>query len=238
MPTQAPDLAAYRASPDAPITAGAWNALRGAILDAYTAADTLATRQGHIIVTVRERASDAPVPSAQIVRVAAQLEGVTDSDLPAVRLGARYFIGPLDPGVYRVTVAPSETSGFEPQTRPVPVLSGQPAEITLFLALPSPEQVGVPALFGQSLQQALRLLGEAGLRPGRVIDSHGGAVTVTDAGRLGGGFFVPDPVLAAAPVVVSEPGAHVQVNQGSAVSLLVAAGRVVPPEGGPGRIDV
>jgi hypothetical protein len=237
MPRQAPNLAAYRASADTPITAGAWNALRGAILDAYTAADALATRQGYIIVTVRERASDAPLPSAQIARVAAQPEGVADSDLPAVRLGARYFIGPLDPGVYRVAVAPAEISGFTPQIRPVSVISGQPAEITVFLASPAPGRVGVPALFGQSLQQALRLLGEAGLRPGRVIDSHGGAVIVTDAGRLGG-FFVPDQALAAAPVVVSEPGAHVEVDQGSAVSLLVAAGRIVPPEDRLGLIGI
>ncbi len=229
MPTQAPDLAPYRAQPDAPITAIAWNALRSAILGAYELADALTTRQGYITVIVRERASDALVPAAQIARVVAQPEGAANSELPVVRLGARYFIGPLDPGLYRVTVTPSAGSGFVAQTRPACVISGQPAEVTFFLAPPAPGRVRVPDLFGLPLQQALNVLEASELRPGRMMDSHGRAVTVTDTGRLGGGFLVPDPVQAASPVLSSEPGEGMDVDRGSLVHLLIAAQRAIPP---------
>ena len=119
-------------------------------------------------------------------------------------------------------------SGFAAQTRVAPVLSGQPTEITFFLAPPTPGQVVVPELFGRPLSEALAQLAAAGLRPGRVLDSHGRAVTVTDSGPLGGGFLAPDPIQAAASVLASAPGAGSEVEAGSAVNLLIAAQRVVP----------
>jgi len=228
MPIVAPDLTSIRAQPDAPITAGAWNTLRAAILDAYDLADVLATQPGYITVIVRERASDALLPAAQIARVVVQPEGATNSELPVRRLGARYYVGPLDPGTYQITVTPVAESGFAAQTRVAPVLSGQPTEITFFLAPPTPGQVVVPELFGRPLSEALAQLAAAGLRPGRVLDSHGRAVTVTDSGPLGGGFLAPDPIQAAASVLASAPGAGSEVEAGSAVNLLIAAQRVVP----------
>ncbi len=229
MPTQMPDLAPYRAQPDAPITALAWNALRSAILDAYELADALTTRQGSLAVIVRERASDALMPAAQITRVVAQPEGVANSELPVIRLGARYFIGPVDPGLYRVTVTPSADSGFAAQTRSAYVISGQPTEITFFLAPPALGRTRVPKLFGLPLQQALNALEAAELRPGRVMDSHGRAVTITDTGRLSGGLLAPDPVQAASPVLSSEPSEGMDVERGGLVHLLIAAQRVIPP---------
>lgn len=229
MPIQPPDLAPHRAQPDAPITAIAWNALRSAILGAYELADALTTRQGYITIIVRERASDALVPAEQIARVAAQPEGAANSELPVVRLGARYFIGPMDPGLYRITVTPSADSGFAAQARLACVISRQPTEITFFLAPPAPGRVRAPDLFGLPLQQALNVLEASELRPGRVMDSHGRAVTVTDTGRLGGGFLVPDPVQAASLVLSSEPSEGIDVERGSLVHLLIAAQRVIPP---------
>ncbi|HEY64186.1 MAG TPA: hypothetical protein G4O02_06400 [Caldilineae bacterium] len=230
MSTQPPDLTAYRAQSDAPITAIAWNALRSAILGAYARADELATRPGYITVTVRVRATDALVPGTRIARVTTQPADAPDGDLPVVRLGARYFIGPADPGDYRVTITPTEASGFAPQTREVPVRSGRPTEITIYLAPPTPGKVRVPELFGRPLQEALNRLEAASLRPGRVVDSHGRAVTVTDTGRLGGGFLAPDPAQAAAPVIATEPSEDMEISQGGTVHLLVAAQRSVPPE--------
>ncbi|NOZ26536.1 MAG: hypothetical protein GXP39_00600 [Chloroflexi bacterium] len=230
MSTQPPDLTAYRAQPDAPITAVAWNALRAAILGAYERADELATRPGYITVVVRVRATDALVPETRIARVTVRPADAPDGELPVVRLGARYFIGPADPGDYRVTITPTEASGFAPQTREVTVRSGRPTEITIYLAPPTPGKVRVPDLFGRPLQEALNHLEAAELRPGRVVDSHGRAVTVTDTGRLGGGFLAPDPAQAAAPVIATEPGEDMEVSQGGTVHLLVAAGRAVPPE--------
>ena len=228
MPTQVPDLAPYRAQPDAPITAIAWNALRSAILNAYKLADTLTTQQGYITIIVRERASDALVPAAQIARVVVQPEGTANSELSIVRLGARYFAGPVDPGLYRVTVIPLAESGFAAQTRLVCVVSGHPAESTFFLSAPTSGRVRVPNLFGLSLQQALNVLEAAELRPGRVMDSHGRAVTITDTGRLGGGFLASDPVQAASRVLGSEPNEGMDVEQGSLVHLFIAAQRVIP----------
>ena len=113
------DLDKHRAQLDAAITAGSWNALRSAILAAYSQADALAMQPGYITVTVRERGTDALAPATSIASIQAQPEGQADSQIPVLRLGGRFFVGLLDPGVYRVTVTPTQDSGFATQARSV-----------------------------------------------------------------------------------------------------------------------
>ncbi len=214
-----PNLTA--AQPGAPITAADWNAMIRAVRELQAVLQTLRTRAPTgILVTVRDRDSEAILPPTAIAAVYAVSLSSNTLMQPGQRAasGDQAYLIPIDaPGDYEVTVEPTPDSGYQQQTQRVTV-SDQIALVD-FLLWEQPREPIVPLVFGKTLREARALLEAAGVPIRRMLDAHGQVIDdetweATFGNRL---------------VIGTEPGAGMVVSGADAVDILVA-GRVEPTE--------
>lgn len=214
-----PNLTA--AQPGAPITAADWNAMIRAVRELQATLQTLRTRApSGILVTVRDRDSEAILPPTAIAAVYAVSLNNNTLMQPGQRAasGDQAYLIPIDaPGDYEVTVEPTPDSGYQQQTQRVTV-SDQIALVD-FLLWEQPREPVVPLVFGKTLREARALLEAAGVPIRRMLDAHGQVIDDETWEAAYGNRLV----------IGTEPGAGMVVSGADAVDILVA-GRVEPIE--------
>jgi len=165
-----------------PVTAQAWNDIVRAVVDirAFIEATTGAR--------LEVRVAGPPAGAAVRVSAIAGDGAVTDAAAP-VPPGEGFTLLDLLPGSYTVR---AEAPGFTPATAAVTVPAAAPVTLTLARSAPA-----MPALFGQTLGQALTALQTAGIVPSRVVDITGREVPPANPGAEFGDSLVlvqlPDP---------------------------------------------
>jgi beta-lactam-binding protein with PASTA domain len=207
------ELDRFRVVPHDPILPEGWNALRRAILGLYDDMAALATRvPSSLFVTVRDAITGDFVPPAWIAVVSAAPVDHPEVPLPpGVRLGDHYLIANPEPDRYTVTVEPRPFAGYLTATTEVTVLAGEPASVEVLLARAADRRT-IPNLFGVSFALARDQLSALGLRVGKVMDTHGHLLDLTDWSRFDD-----------QPVISTEPGREMRVPVGQAVDILLAA---------------
>ena len=214
-----PNLTA--AQPGAPITAADWNAMIRAVRELQTTLQTLRTRApSGILVTVRDRDSEAILPPTAIAAVYAVSLSSNTLMQPGQRAtsGDQAYLIPIDaPGDYEVTVEPTPDSGYQQQTQRVTV--GEQIALVDFLLWEQPREPVVPLVFGKTLREARALLEAAGVPVRRMLDAHGQVIDDETWEASYGNRLV----------IGTEPGAGMVVSGADAVDILVA-GRVEPTE--------
>lgn len=214
-----PNLTA--AQPGAPITAADWNAMIRAVRELQTVLQTLRTRAPTgILVTVRDRDSEAILPPTAIAAVYAVSLSSNTLMQPGQRAasGDQAYLIPIDaPGDYEVTVEPTPDSGYQQQTQRVTV--SEQIALVDFLLWEQPREPVVPLVFGKTLREARALLEAAGVPIRRMLDAHGQVIDNETWEAAFGNRLV----------IGTEPGAGMVVSGADAVDILVA-GRVEPTE--------
>jgi PASTA domain len=157
-----------KVNPGDPLTSQQWNNIVGAIGTLYDAFNKVA---GSLEVTVKVRGAGTLLKNA-LVNVL-PTGGTQGPPRVAVFVGAdvnRYRIDQLPPGTYKVV---AQIDGYTDETLPSVTMASDGSSQTLTMEMsPTDVLVSVPNLYGQTLGDAVTLIGKS-LPIGRIIDSHG-----------------------------------------------------------------
>ena len=156
------------ATPGAPVTAQAWNAIVSGLGDLYDA--VLALGGGTIAVTV-SGPGGTPVPDTRVVATPAGSGNPIEAIAPFPG-SASYLLVGVGPGVWHVTVS---APGFAPVTQDVSAPAADPVLVNLTTTL-----VTVPDLFGIGALSAVTQLGALGLQVDTILDITGAEVARTN----------------------------------------------------------
>lgn len=185
--------------PGEPVTAQGWNDIVRAIADIRAFVE--ATTGSRLEVQVAGSGLD--LAAVRVSAIAAD-GAVSDAAAP-VPPGTSFTLLDLLPGAYTIR---AEARGFTPATAAATVPAAAPVTLTLARSAPA-----MPALFGQTLDQALAALQTAGVVPSRVVDITGRDVPPANPGAEFGSSLVL--------VQLPEPGEP--VPSGGGAQLVVSA---------------
>lgn len=153
------------ADPGDPITSEAWNNLVQSIKTLY---DALNKPQGTLVVKLLDQKSSVAVTGAVV-----SLLGKGGLIRSAQFVGAKVqaYVAPgLPSGRYELV---AEAEDYSPEERQVTIgEDGAVQTIELKMKL-SVEEIAMPNLFGLTISEAQKALGNHSLQLGRIIDSHG-----------------------------------------------------------------
>jgi PASTA domain len=198
-----------KVSPGDPLTSQQWNNILDAIGTLYDAFNKV----GSLIITVKVRGAGTVLTNA-LVNVLPT--GSTQSP-PRIApfVGAdinSYRIDHLPAGTYKVV---AQANGYADETLPSVTMASDGTSQTVAMEItPTEVLVNVPSLYGQTLADAVSLIG-SNLPIGRIIDSHGNDIppgALTDDAKQG-------RVLNQAP----PPGAQVPKNTALFLSISAKA---------------
>jgi hypothetical protein len=188
-----------------PVTAQGWNDIVRAVVDLRAFIE--ATSGSTLEVRVAGTELDLAVLRVSAIAVDG---GVTDAVAP-VPPGEGFTFVDLRPGAYTIRAS---APGFTPATAAATVPATSPVTVSLARSAPP-----MPAVFGQTLEQALAALRTAGIVPSRVVDITGREVPPANPSAEFGASLVL--------VQVPDPGVPVATNVGA--QLVVSAALEVEP---------
>jgi len=185
--------------PGEPVTAQGWNDIIGAINDLR--AFVLATTGSRL--EVRVAGPDLATDRVRVSAIAAD-GAVSDAAAP-VPPGDSFTLIDLLPGSYTIR---AEARGFAPATAATAVPAAAPVSLTLTRSVPA-----MPAVFGQTLEEALAALRAAAIVPARVVDITGREVAPAN----------PDASFNSSLVLVQVPAPGEPVASNAGAQLVISA---------------
>lgn len=191
--------------PGEPVTAQGWNDIVTAIAGLIGYLETTEATAVRVTVT------NTGIDTGKTRVTAVGDDGVTAEAVDPVPPSTEYIFAGLRPGVYTLR---AEAPGFAPATTSVTIPSAAVVSMTM-----TPEGAFMPAVFGDTLTDALGKLQAANIVVSRVLDVTGQDVAPAN----------PSSEYTTAPVLMQFPDTGVPVAPGGSAQLVVAAALVVQP---------